>query len=282
MVRILVLAVFLTATNYACAKPGPKQPVSEFAKLLGRLAAEQKGFPIDHLVQAGSDLIKAARAPSVDEEIRFLILVGEKSRFPEDAKRLQGLLELVLARAGDRDEVGQARILAGAATVYRNYLGDFKKERELLLLAESLCEQQQIRQAKEQVELWLRLGDAHLDDHKKALPYYTKVCAFPLYNEPYAKRNDFKELYIKAAMRLVEISDDAQIAKLRFHPVAYPSITRFFPDRAKLLSGELPDVAAFRAQLILWLELTARDERMNVELRDHVEAVLKYVRARRN
>lgn len=285
MTEVFFLVTCLAVGGADGAIPDPDRAESELAKIVGRLEREKKGAAIDGLVQAGAEAIQAADAPALDEELRFVLLVTLGSKFPEDAKRLEGVLELLLARAG-RDDASRARVLAYTAKFYRNQLGNYKKEQELLLQAEKLHERVQIRHAKQQVQVWLRLGDSYSQDRKKALEYYAKVLAFPVFEKPYgwsSESNEFKELYIKAALRTVEISDEAQIPSLRFHPFAFPSITRLHPERAKLLSGELPEVAAYRARMIWWFEqmLKAPSVRMNEPLREHVEAVLKHARTGR-
>lgn len=281
MVQVLLLIACLGPGGVGDAVTGPDKQMSEFAKVLVRLDREKQGAAaVEGLVRAGTDLIRAARAPSLDDELRFIGLVAEKSRFPEDAKRLERLLDLLLGKAGRDDEM-HARILVHTATIYGNCLGNSKKEQELLLQAEQLQEQLQIRHAKQQVDVWLRLGDSHLQHRKKALPYYAKVLAFPLYDKPYLWCSEFKEFtepYINAARRAVQLNDEIQIPGLNFHPLAYPSIARFIPDKAKLL-GELslPGIAEAKARRELWFELTAHDERLSRELREHVEAVWKYL-----
>jgi hypothetical protein len=230
---------------------------SEFATMLAALATTKKGAPATGvLIRDGSRILKGIGTPALSDEFRFLVLVAEKSTFPEDAKRFEELLSLVrdIPRS---DDAAKARVLADQAIIYRSYLGDRKKELELLLLAEQLQEKAQIDQAKQQVKVWLRLGESQFIDRKKSLPYYAKVLAFPLYKDPYAKDDEFKELYVKAAVRTVELTDNADVPKLRFHPIAGGYIARSQPDKAKLLSGEIAGVAEFTAQLTLSINKTA-------------------------
>lgn len=253
-------------------------PESDLRKVAAGLDKLQRGDPkVADLFSEGVRIVSSPARPAIDDELAFLVAAGNTGKFPEDAKRFEGLLSLFLRKPRQAD-VEQARILRYVAEDYKLYLGDRKKERELLLQAEKLHEKAQIDQAKYQVETWLELGNTHIADRAKALAYFKKVLDFPLYDEPYKQEKRFKELYAEGAVQTVKLTDNASLGKLRLHPVGRAAVARLMPRHAQMLNSQLPKVAEIRAIVARWLEAISVDEKMNAELCGHIEAIRKFIR----
>jgi hypothetical protein len=280
MLGLLYILGFLAGSSFA-AQVAADPPESELRKIAADLDKLQRGDPkATALLKAGARIVNGPGRPPIEDELAFLVAAGNKSKFPEDAKRFEELLSLFLNKPRQA-EAEQARIMRCVARYYWIRLDDSKKRRELLLQAEKLHEKAQVDQAKDQVETWLELGKAHLAERPKALAYFKRVLDFPLYDEPYNKEKKFKELYAEAAVQTVKLTDNASLSKLRLHPVGRAAVARWMPDKAELINEEIPFIADFRAKVITWLELTAKEEKANgnIGMQEHIDAVLKHLRA---
>jgi hypothetical protein len=248
--------------------------------VIAGLKAETLGDKeLQKLVQAGTKSVQSVPGSFLTDELEFLRLAAAKCG--KDAKRremLQALLDLLQTKYRN-EPCSLVQVLIEEAGIYRDDLAERDKERALLVRAERLQERLQISQAKQQVEVSLRLGESFLStDRKRSLDYFNKVLAFPLFEEPYAKEDAFKTLYTEAALRVVGLTEPKDLPALRLHPFVLERVQRTFGDKALRLSGELPDVAVFRAKLTLWLELSLKDQPAASPLRPHLAAVLTYVK----
>jgi hypothetical protein len=245
------------------------------------------------VVQQGTEAVRRSPGSTVDEELAFLVQVMNRTvkepsrrgtlRSPKDLlepSRRETLLSLMdLLRAKYRDDPANlVRVLIREANAYRDSFADFHKERELFLQAEKLQEQLQIDHARQQLEVYFRLGENYLEsDRVRSLDYFNKVLAFPLFRKPYAREEAFKELYTKAAIRVVAMAGEEDLGKLRFHPFAFDCLREVFgEDKTSRLSGELPDAAEWRARVVRHLEGTLREQPATSPLRPHLAALLAH------
>jgi hypothetical protein len=191
---------------------------------------------------------------------------------------LPPLLELLRTKYRD-DPCGLVRVLIEEAGIYRDELRDSAKEREVLARAEQVQERLQISQAKQQVDVYLRLGENYLSsDRKRALEYFHKVLAFPLFEKPYAREDAFKALYTEAALRVVALLGPEDLRNLRLHPFVLGRLQETYGDKTLHISSELPDVAVFRVKLTRYLEAELQDQPADSPLRPHLAAILAHVK----
>lgn len=286
MRAIALFSIAICWTTAPTAVRG-EQPMT-LPEVVKRLRADSK-TPDKELVKTGVKLIqegKDSTATRLVDELAFLSTIADRRALgPQQRKYLEEAAETLERKYHDEPNA-LLRVLLLEADLYRDGLQDRKKERETLEKAESLQEAIVTQQALDQLNLYLKLGESYLGVHdpesktqKKSLEYYTKVLEFEFPARPSSPRyGEYQTAYIKAASRLVEMTSNTDLKKLRFHPFALAALEKHYPQRAKFLNKESPTVAAFNAKFERWLELTAKELPQDSAIRVHVQAVLDYLR----
>ena len=173
--------------------------------------------------------------------------------------------------------------------LYRNQVIDKEKLVPIVMRVEVLNKEIRNRQVVSQLTQLVELGEAYLalpggdrpgELREKARLCFTQVLEYrmflPVYEPSYAV---LQQVYIRAAVGVVGITERQQLKGMRFAPFALDAIELAYPNQAKLISHEFPGMGAVANAAANYLIAAIQDSEEGSEIRKHMEAVLEFIRA---
>lgn len=140
-----------------------------------------------------------------------------------------------------------------------------------------------LTQQVETGEAYLALpgGDRPGAMREKARAYFQTVIDFHMFKEVYAPNIEtLKELYLRAALNLMSITEGRDLMKLWFFPFTSKEIARFYPDKSKLINNDLanPGRIIIEGTVSDWLRNHIVDaEKNDNPMLPHLQAVWDFV-----
>lgn len=307
IMTVMVLAICLAAQAlFAQAEPVPTTEQTtkniyvppKFVQVGEKLTIEQIAKQISNqpndettlkIIDKASLRLQMEEYPSIEAEIALLTSVekyelGQKG----ELKRTYALMDILNYMYKD-DPEGLMKLFLHEIVFYRQVAPNKEKLAEVIAQITLLSNQVRNRQAISYMTQQIEIGESYRalpggekpgEMQTKAREYYNKALISPIYdwNDPSMEKH--QQLYIRAAIDLIEITDGDELAKLRFHPYAWERIYRVYPDKAKLISNSIPGLDNVKNMTALWLGASLQKTDKDSEIHKQIVAVLEYLKTR--
>lgn len=286
--KIFLILVFVVAlvTQALWAQGEPMLTLEQTAKQISSNANAATPKLIDQM----SDRILNEKCPSVQDEIAFLVSIENYEIAQKtDFKRTLTLLVILNTKHKD-DPDALMSVLLHEIVFYRSVAPDTQKLANVVSQIIQLSQLIQNRQAIASMTLQVEIGESYRalfggdklgEMQNKAREYYAKALSFPIFDPAYKPSIEtLKQLYVRAAIDIVEISKGHELASLRFDPYAWDEITKVFPEKAKLISHSLPGMDNLKNQTAAWLKAALQETDNDSEIHKQIVAVLEFLKTR--